>query len=301
MFAEEEALIAEAKKENRLATAKSPYLFSARYQAIDWYEYGEDAFRMAKELDRPILLDIGAIWCHWCHVMDEETYADPEVAELINKHFIAIKVDRDERPDIDRMYQDAVSALTGHGGWPLTGFLTPDGKVFYGGTYFPPDDRHGREGMKSLLQRIARLYSERKEDVLAMAERHHEEIAGLAKPKPAKLSPELLDGIVSAIVTAGDTENGGFGTVSKFPSVSAVECLLNRGVAKDDKEALNLVLKTLDAMAEGGIRDHIRGGFFRYTVDPEWDVPHFEKMSYVQAGRPGNCMSRPFLRFVLVR
>jgi uncharacterized protein YyaL (SSP411 family) len=279
-----ETEIAETRKENRLTLAKSPYLLSARYQSIDWYEYGEEAFQKAKGLDLPILLDIGAIWCHWCHVMDEETYEDPEVAQLINQYFVAIKLDRDERPDIDRKYQEAVSTLTGHRGWPLTAFLTPEGKVFYGGTYFPPEDKWGKEGMKTLLARIAKLYKEKKEEVLAMAEQHHQELLTIASPKPDRLSQELLEGLVSAILAEGDQAHGGFGTVSKFPSISAVELALARGVTKKDEAALGLALKTLEGMARGGIRDHIRGGFFRYTVDPEWHVPHFEKMSYVQAG-----------------
>ncbi|HHT9131673.1 MAG TPA: thioredoxin domain-containing protein [Candidatus Tripitaka californicus] len=170
--AEEKAVTPQATKENRLAQARSPYLLGARNQLVDWYEFGDEAFQKARELDRPILLDIGAIWCHWCHVMDEETYADLEVVQLINQLFVAIKVDRDERPDIDRRYQEAVGALTGNGGWPLTAFLTPEGKVFYGGTYFPPEDRWGKEGMKTLLPRIAKLYGESKEDVLVMAEKH---------------------------------------------------------------------------------------------------------------------------------
>lgn len=284
VWAEEKALTEEAKKENRLAKARSPYLQSAKNQQIDWYEYGEEAFKKAKELGRPILLDIGAIWCHWCHVMDGETYENPEVAQLINQLFVAIKVDRDERPDIDRKYQEAVSALTGHGGWPLTAFLTPEGKVFYGGTYFPPENRWGREGMKNLLSRIAKLYKEKKEDLLAMAEQHHQELLTMGRPEPGELSQELLEGIASAILAVGDKEHGGFGRVSKFPSISAVKYILARGTTKKDKEAMDLAIKTLDGMAKGGIRDHIRGGFFRYTVDPEWHIPHFEKMSYVQAG-----------------
>ena len=282
--AEEKAVTPQAVKENRLAQAKSPYLLSARNQLIDWYEFGEESLQKARELDRPILLDIGAIWCHWCHVMDEETYADPEVAQLLNQLFVAIKVDRDERPDIDRRYQEAVSALTGNGGWPLTAFLTPEGKVFYGGTYFPPEDKWGKEGMKTLLPRIARLYGENKEDVLVMAEKHYQELLTVGRPRPDRLSQELLEGIASVILAEGDLEHGGFGTVSKFPSVAAVKFALYRGAVKKDEGFLTLALKTLDGMARGGIRDHIRGGFFRYTVDPEWRVPHFEKMSYVQAG-----------------
>ncbi|MFN3466614.1 MAG: thioredoxin domain-containing protein [Candidatus Brocadiales bacterium] len=297
LLAEEKAVVLQAEavspqvaeeprvaKENRLALARSPYLLSARNQLIDWYEFGDEAFQRAKELDRPILLDIGAIWCHWCHVMDEETYEDPEVAQLINQFFVAIKVDRDERPDIDRRYQDAVGALTGSSGWPLTAFLTPEGKVFYGGTYFPPEDRWGKEGMRTLLPRIVRLYKEGKEEVLAMAEKHYQELLTVASPRPDKLSQELLEGIAGIILAEGDPEHGGFGTVSKFPSVSAVKFALYRGITKKDEKFLSLALKTLDNMARGGIRDHVRGGFFRYAVDPEWHVPHFEKMSYVQAG-----------------
>ncbi len=278
-----EDILVPQEKENRLAKAKSPYLLSAKYHKVDWYEYGDEAFKKAKELDKPILLDIGAIWCHWCHVMDEETYENPEVVQLINQFFIAVKVDRDERPDIDRKYQDAISAITGHGGWPLTVFLTPEGKVFYGGTYFPPEDQGDREGMKTLLPRLAQLYGERKEEILVMSERLHQELQTMSKPQQGELSRELLQGITNTLLAEGDKQHGGFGTVSKFPSASAITYLLNTGATKRDGEALQLALKTLDSMAAGGIRDHIRGGFFRYTIDPGWRIPHFEKMSYVQA------------------
>ncbi len=274
------------QRENRLARSASPYLRSARFQAIDWHEYGEEAFALAKMLDRPILLDIGAIWCHWCHVMDEETYENPEVAELINRYFVAIKVDMDARPDIDRWYQTAVSNLTGFGGWPLTAFLTPDGKVFFGGTYFPAEDKLGREGLKSLLPRVAKLYREHKDELLAQTEQYHQHLlaqkdAGL---KTGELSSELLNAIARRITEDFDRDFGGFGAGAKFPSEAGVEFALSRAFVENDAELLALTLKTLDAMAEGGIRDHIRGGFFRYTMDREWHVPHFEKMSYVNSG-----------------
>ncbi|MEE9514855.1 MAG: DUF255 domain-containing protein, partial [Candidatus Brocadiales bacterium] len=274
------------QEENRLANAASPYLRSARFQLIDWYEYGDEAFALARRLDRPILLDIGAIWCHWCHVMDEETYEDPEVAGLINKYFVAIKVDMDRRPDIDRWYQTAVSALTGYGGWPLTAFLTPDGKVFFGGTYFPAEDKWGREGLKSLLPKIAKLYREHKDELLAQAEQHYNLILAQkeAGPKGGELSSGLLDAIVRRITGEFDREFGGFGTDVKFPSEAGVEFALWRAFVKRDVELRKLALKTIDAMAEGGIRDHIRGGFFRYAMDRQWRVPHFEKMSYVNSG-----------------
>ena len=274
------------QEENRLAESASPYLRSARFQAIDWHEYGEEAFALAKKLDLPILLDIGAIWCHWCHVMDEETYEDPEVAGLINKYFVAIKVDMDERPDIDRWYQTAVSAITGQGGWPLTAFLTPDGKVFFAGTYFPADDKLGLTGLKSLLPRIANHYREHKDAVLAQAEQYHQfalvqKDAGLRAGEP---SPGLLDAIAGRITGEFDGDFGGFGTGAKFPSETGVEFALWRAFVNGDAGLRGLALKTLDAMTEGGIRDHIRGGFFRYTMDREWRVPHFEKMSYVNSG-----------------
>ncbi|MDO8136364.1 MAG: thioredoxin domain-containing protein [Candidatus Brocadiales bacterium] len=274
------------RKENRLALSTSPYLRSARYQPIDWYEFGEGAFARAKDMDRPILLDIGAVWCHWCHVMDEESYEDPEVAELINKYFIAIKVDRDERPDLDRRYQEAVSALTGQGGWPLTAFLTPEGKAFFGGTYFPPEDKFGREGLKTLLPRIALLYREERSRVLATAEEHHRQLLSLAETgtKAGALSPEQVDSLVKALKEDFDPHHGGFGSGAKFPNEGAVELALLMAFPKGDKDLLNVAIRTMDAMAGGGIRDHIRGGFFRYSVDPHWHVPHFEKMPYVNSG-----------------
>lgn len=267
-------------KENRLAGSASPYLRSAGFQLIDWYEYGEEAFALAKRLDRPILLDIGAIWCHWCHVMDEETYEDPEVAELINKYFVAIKVDMDQRPDIDRWYQTAVSALTGHGGWPLTAFLTPDGKVFSGGTYFPA------KTFKLLLPRIAKMYKEQKDTLLTQAEQHYQHMISLedAQSKAGELSSDLLNVMAEKITEEFDREYGGFGAGAKFPSEAGVEFALWMASVKKDAELHKLTLKTLDAMAEGGIRDHVRGGFFRYAVDREWRVPHFEKMSYANSG-----------------
>ncbi len=273
-------------KENRLALSASPYLRSARFQLIDWHEYGEEAFALARRLDRPILLDIGAIWCHWCHVMDEETYADPEVARLINEYFVAIKVDMDQMPDIDRWYQNAVMAISGHGGWPLTAFLTPDGKVFFGGTYFPAEDKWGRKGFRSLLPSIATLYREGKDELLTQAEEMSrlvlaQQQAGL---KAGELSPELLDSMTRHIAEDFDLDFGGFGTGTKFPSESGVEFALWRGFSGENAGLLARALQTVDAMAEGGIRDHIRGGFFRYAMDREWRVPHFEKMSYVNSG-----------------
>ncbi len=273
-------------QENRLAESSSPYLRSARFQLIDWHEYGEEAFALARRLDRPILLDIGAIWCHWCHVMDEETYADPEVARLINEYFVAIKVDMDQMPDIDRWYQNAVMAITGHGGWPLTAFLTPDGKVFFGGTYFPAEDKWGREGFRSLLPRVATRYKEGKDELLTQAEELSrlvlaQQQAGL---KAGELSPELLDSMTRHIVEDFDLDFGGFGAGTKFPSESGVEFALRMGFFEGNAELLALALQTVDAMVEGGIRDHIMGGFFRYAMDREWHVPHFEKMSYVNSG-----------------
>ncbi len=273
------------KLTNKLGTASSPYLREAAAQPVAWHPWGEEPFRLAKELDRPILLDIGAIWCHWCHVMDEETYSNPEIANLINKDFIAIKVDRDERPDIDARYQRAVQALTGHGGWPLTVFLNPEGQVFYGGGTFLPDDRFGRPGFKRLLPRIVEAYLSQREILQADAAKLNQRIAeSEAKAlRKATLSPSLVDTIAQTVVQAFDEGHGGFGRGAKFPSESAIELALRLYAEKGDEKMLRLATKTLDEMAKGGIHDQVGGGFHRYATDPAWRVPHFEKLDHVNA------------------
>jgi len=267
---------------NALAKASSAYLRSAMHQPIQWYEWGEEAFSVAQRENKPILLDIGAVWCHWCHVMDRESYDNPEVAQLINENFIAVKVDRDERPDIDSRYQAAVSALTGQGGWPLTGFLTPDGKPFYGGTYFPPDDNFGRPGFKRVLQAIAQAFREKSAEVAEQASMvvtaisQAETFAG----RSGNLSPALADAIVDSAKKMFDAANGGFGNAPKFPHPAAIDLLIDASVRKGDEEAGQMFVTTLEKMARGGVYDQLAGGFHRYSVDERWVVPHFEKMSY---------------------
>ena len=267
---------------NSLAKASSAYLRSAMHQPIHWHEWGEEAFAAAKRENKPILLDIGAVWCHWCHVMDRESYDNPEVAQLINENFIAVKVDRDERPDIDSRYQAAVSALTGQGGWPLTGFLTPDGKPFYGGTYFPPDDHWGRPGFKRVLQAIAQAYHEKSTEVAEQANMvvtaisQAETFAG----RSGNLSPALADAIVDSAKKMFDSVNGGFGNAPKFPHPAVIDLLIDAYVRKGDEGAKETFVATLEKMARGGVYDQLAGGFHRYSVDERWVVPHFEKMSY---------------------
>lgn len=271
--------------ENRLASERSAYLRDAAHQPVHWYPWGEEAFARARQEDKPIVLDIGAVWCHWCHVIDHESYEDPEVAAIINEHFIAVKVDRDERPDIDARYQQAVSALSGQGGWPLTAFLTPDGKVFFGGTYFPPTDAYGRPGFKRILLGVAQHYRENKTEAVETAARLHQQLAALAAGAAyGELHAGLLATAVQSIRQRFDLTHGGFGSAPKFPHTSAVEFLLRRYHRTRDDELLAMVTRTLEKMGRGGIHDQIGGGFHRYSTDAGWIVPHFEKMLYDNAG-----------------
>ncbi|HXE75118.1 MAG TPA: thioredoxin domain-containing protein, partial [Candidatus Xenobia bacterium] len=273
----------EAPKPNRLQNARSAYLSSAAHQPVDWHQWSEEAFARARAENKPILLDIGAVWCHWCHVMDGESYEDPGLAEFLNEHFVCVKVDRDERPDVDARYQRAVQALTGQGGWPLTAFLTPDGRVFYGGTYFPPDGKYGRPGFRSVLERVAEIFRTQRDRVEAQAEAIRGVIEEhLDESAPGELSPGLLAGAVRSATQLFDPRNGGFGTAPKFPHPAAITLLLHRW--HDGAEDLRPVVEqTLVGMARGGIHDQLGGGFHRYSVDAEWIVPHFEKMTYDNA------------------
>ena len=254
------------------------------HQPIRWHEWGDEAFATARRENKPMLLDIGAVWCHWCHVMDRESYDDPEVAKIVNENFIAVKVDRDERPDIDSRYQAAVGALTGQGGWPLTAFLTSDGKPFYGGTYFPPDERYGRPSFKRVLLSIANAYREKHGDVIEQAALIESAIAKAESggSSSASVSADVIDAIVIAAVRMFDDQNGGFGTAPKFPHPSTLDLLIHQhslsGTGSD--ELRDVVVTTLDKMARGGVYDQLAGGFHRYSVDEHWIVPHFEKMSY---------------------
>ncbi|HEV8360108.1 MAG TPA: thioredoxin domain-containing protein [Candidatus Thermoplasmatota archaeon] len=269
---------------NRLASERSAYLRSAAHQPVDWHPWGAEAFARAKAEDKPILLDVGAVWCHWCHVLDRESYDDPDLAKLLNELFVCVKVDRDERPDVDARYQAAVQALSGQGGWPLTAFLTPEGKVFFGGTYFPPDDRYGRPGFRTVLQRVAAQYHERREDLLAHAEHLAQELQRMAaRHEPGDLDARVVQRALEILVQHHDPINGGFGTAPKFPHPSAMELCLAAAMP-DDAMLRAVATTTLDAMARGGVYDQLGGGFHRYSVDAEWIVPHFEKMLYDNAG-----------------
>jgi len=270
---------------NQLANSASPYLQESAQQPVHWLPWGEEAFRRAQQEDKPILLDIGAIWCHWCHVMDVENYENEEVARLINQNFVAIKVDMDERPDIDRRYQLAVQAISGSGGWPLTAFLTPPGKVFYGGTYFPREDRFGRPGFKTLLQKVAQFYAIRKAEALSNAEQLSTALQSSSaySTKAGSISESLVQTISADMTKSFDASNGGFGTAVKFPAASAVEFALAQYFVRHDPKLLEIATKTLDAMAQGGVYDQIGGGFFRYATDAQWRIPHFEKMNYDNA------------------
>jgi uncharacterized protein YyaL (SSP411 family) len=271
-----------SSRTNSLGNASSSYLRSAMHQPIHWHQWGPEAFDAATRENKPILLDIGAVWCHWCHVMDRESYDDPTVAEIINREYIAMKVDRDERPDVDSRYQTAVAAITGQGGWPLTAFLTSEGKPFYGGTYFPPADAHGRPSFRKILLAIAEAYRDRRDDVLReadglMSALHHAE--GL-EGHGGDFNPRVVTLMVQAALNSFDARNGGFGSAPKFPHSSIVEVLLDWYARTGEDGAGNVARTTLFKMARGGVYDQLAGGFHRYSVDEHWIVPHFEKMSY---------------------
>ena len=271
---------------NRLAGEPSAYLRTAAHQPVDWHPWGEEAFAKARAEDKPILLDVGAVWCHWCHVMDHESYEDAATAEVVNRLFVAVKVDRDERPDVDARYQKAVQAMTGQGGWPLTAFLLPDGRCFYGGTYFPPVDAHGRPSFRRVLEAVADAYRTRRDEVLHNADALAQHLA--QPPRVAGASDEsawedLLAHAAGHMRDHADPENGGFGNAPKFPHPAAHDFLLARA-ATGDAAARDVVAFTLERMRAGGVYDQLGGGFHRYSVDAEWVVPHFEKMLYDNAG-----------------
>jgi len=269
---------------NSLSRAASAYLRSAQHQPIEWNEWGAEAFEKARRENKPVLLDIGAVWCHWCHVMDRESYENPKTAEIINANFVAVKVDRDERPDVDTRYQSAVAAISGQGGWPLTAFLTPDGKPYFGGTYFPPDDRYGRPGFPRVLLTMAEAFANRRDEVeesagsVMQAIEHNESFSGRA----GNPGEPLLEKVIDSIVKQFDERNGGFGSQPKFPHPGALDLLIDAaGRGGDGAAAAKHVAEvTLEKMAAGGIYDQLAGGFHRYSVDERWVVPHFEKMAY---------------------
>jgi uncharacterized protein len=264
----------------RLAGAPSAYLRAAAEQAIEWYPWGPEAFELAKRTGRPILLDVGASWCHWCHVMDEGTYSDLEVARLVQQHFVAVKVDRDQHPEVDRRYQRQVGALTGEGGWPLTGFLTPDGEVFLGGTYFPPTDAHGRPGFRRVLKEVARLWREEPERIRENAGAVQEGLRRMRSARPGGTAAldTFVENVLGEISSSYDPVNGGFGMAPKFPHPTAVSFLLWDAYRRGTADAADRARETLLRMADGGLYDQVGGGFHRYSVDEGWHVPHFEKM-----------------------
>ncbi len=259
---------------NKLANSKSAFLRESANHPIDWYPWGEEAFERAKKENKPVLVDVGAAWCHWCHVMDK-SYEDPEVVKIVNEHFVAIKVDRDEMPDLDRTLQNMVYSITGESGWPLTVFMTPDKKVFFGGTYFPPEDSYGRIGLKRLLREILRLWNQERDKI----ESSSIPIAKLQNlQSPEKSSPDVVDLAYSTIVGVYDIEYGGIGTSAKFPHPKIDQFLLAYTAWTGEDLGKKLASFTLSKMYHGGIFDQVGGGFHRYTVDREWRIPHFEKL-----------------------
>ncbi|MDR3764153.1 MAG: thioredoxin domain-containing protein [Acidobacteriota bacterium] len=267
---------------NALAHAASAYLRSAMHQPTQWHQWGPEAFALAAAGNKPVLLDIGAVWCHWCHVMDRESYESEEIAAILNEHFVAVKVDRDERPDVDARYQVAVAAINGQGGWPLTVFLTPEGKPFYGGTYFPPVDGYGRPSFKRILMAIAEAFRERRGEVeqesegLMHALEHAEGMAG----HHGEFSPRVIAQMVQSALGSFDREQGGFSAMPKFPHAPVVDLLLDWYARTGEEQVRHVAAFTLEKMARGGVYDQLAGGFHRYSVDERWCVPHFEKMAY---------------------
>jgi uncharacterized protein YyaL (SSP411 family) len=276
---------------NRLAHESSPYLLQHAENPVDWYPWGDEAFAAAHAMDRPIFLSVGYSTCHWCHVMEHESFADPAIARVLNEHFVSIKVDREERPDVDRVYMTFVQATTGSGGWPMSIWLTPDLKPIVGGTYFPPTSRWGRPGFVDVLQQIDELWRTDRDRLVASAdtvtERLREAVNPAVEGVPAAAAnvpgPHALKDGVESFRAGYDARHGGFGDAPKFPRPSELLFLLREHARTGDESPRRMVLETLRAMALGGMRDHLGGGFHRYSVDARWRVPHFEKMLYDQA------------------
>ncbi len=263
---------------NRLAQETSPYLLQHRDNPVDWYPWGAEALARAREEDRPILLSVGYSACHWCHVMERESFEHPETAAYMNQHFVNVKVDREERPDVDAIYMEAVQAISGQGGWPMTVFLDPEGVPFYGGTYFPPDEGRGMPSFRMVMEAIVDAFERKREEIRERAAGTRERLGAIGVVEPSAEPPEAaqLEEAIERLLSAADLQRGGFGGAPKFPPASALELLLARGQRE-------IVERTLDAMLAGGIYDQIGGGFARYSVDADWLVPHFEKMLYDNA------------------
>ena len=300
---------------NRLAGEKSPYLLQHQHNPVDWYPWGEEAFAKARRENKPIFLSIGYSTCHWCHVMERESFESQATADFLNAHFVSIKVDREERPDVDKIYMTAVQAMSGQGGWPLNCFLTPDLKPFYGGTYFPPQDKYGQASFIQVLRQIAKLWETRRDQVLQTAGDFHQKLELYTAREPGELflSPALLSNAATIFKREFDPVWGGFGGPPKFPRPCEPIFLLRHAVHANDPQAVTMVLTTCDRMAAGGIHDQIGGGFSRYAVDQKWLVPHFEKMlydnaqlvnlyldAYLLSGQPAHAATaRDIIRYVL--
>ena len=268
---------------NRLGGESSPYLRQHAGNPVDWWPWGDAALEEARRTDRPILLSVGYSSCHWCHVMAHESFENPATAELMNRLYVNVKVDREERPDVDWVYMQAVLAMTGRGGWPMTVFCTPDGKPYFGGTYFPPEDRQGMRGFPSILEAAAAAYREKRDAVDSTGDQLLAAIGSIRLPAGGDLDPALLDAAAARLVEDTDTRWGGFGRAPKFPHPAALDVLLRRTRATGEARYLDAARITLDRMARGGVRDQVGGGFHRYSVDGRWTVPHFEKMLYDNA------------------
>ena len=278
-------MTAPASFTNHLAHETSPYLRQHAHNPVDWYAWGPEALERARRLDRPIFLSIGYSACHWCHVMEHESFENEEIAKTLNEHFVSIKVDREERPDLDQVYMTAVQRMTGQGGWPLTVFLTPDLRPFTGGTYFPPEDKYGRRGFRGVLLMLADAWRTRRAEIDRAAGELTEFLQAVAgtRPEPGGLDEKLLRGAADALSRAFDPIHGGFGQAPKFPHPMDLRLLLRTSKRFGDDHALHVVRHTLDRMAMGGLYDHVGGGFARYSTDARWFAPHFEKMLYDNA------------------
>jgi uncharacterized protein YyaL (SSP411 family) len=268
---------------NRLANETSPYLLQHAHNPVDWYPWGDEAFAKARAEDRPVFLSIGYSACHWCHVMERESFENDDIAAVLNENFVSIKVDREERPDVDSIYMEAVQMMTGHGGWPMSMFLTPAGAPFYAGTYFPPDDRHGMPGFRRVLEHVAHAYHSRRTDVEAASAEVIRSLSTVKFQGGGALEHDALDRAAARIAQSYDAVNGGFGGAPKFPPSMSLDFLMQVAWRTKDRELDGIITNTLTKMAHGGMYDQIGGGFHRYSVDDHWLVPHFEKMLYDNA------------------
>ncbi|MEZ4835856.1 MAG: DUF255 domain-containing protein [Caldilineaceae bacterium] len=275
----------EPKHTNRLIRETSPYLLQHAHNPVDWQPWGPEALAAAQAEDRPIFLSIGYSACHWCHVMERESFEDESTALIMNDRFINIKVDREERPDLDSIYMDAVQAMTGQGGWPMSVFLTPQGQPFYGGTYYPPAPRYGMPSFKQVLLAVSEAYATRRDEIEGQAERLTEALnrSGFLQSSRGDLSTQILEDAVQKLQHYFDDQYGGFGDQPKFPQPMTLDFAMSQSKRTGDLDALYVAELTLQSMAEGGIYDHLGGGFHRYSVDRVWLVPHFEKMLYDNA------------------